>query len=68
MTRIRLQNKDDSERYRVTTGVDVNHALTTVAQEVAQLLKQTYSVQADRIDRDGTIDLPAIESKQANHY
>lgn len=72
MTRIRLQNKDDSERY-VTTGVDVfgdspvNDALTAVAQEVAQLLKQTYTVQAERIDRDETIEHPAISSEQANH-
>ncbi|MGL4618118.1 MAG: hypothetical protein ACRCZS_03535 [Chroococcidiopsis sp.] len=49
MTRIRLHNKDDSEHYRITTGVNgfgdspVNDALTTVAQEVAELLKTCLS-------------------------
>ncbi|NJM69852.1 MAG: hypothetical protein HC862_06290 [Scytonema sp. RU_4_4] len=69
MTRIPLQDNDDFEHSRVTTGVDVfgdspvNHALIAVAQEVAELLKQTYSVQADSIDRNGTIDIPTIESE-----
>lgn len=72
MTRIPLQNKDDFEHSKVTTGVDVcgdssvNHALKDVAQEVAQLLKQTYSVQADSIEHNGTIDTRTIKAKPAS--
>lgn len=57
MTRIPLQGKDDFEHFRVATQVDflgdssVNYALIAVAQEVAELLKQAYPVQADGIDR-----------------
>lgn len=51
----------------VTTQVDflgdspVNYALTAVAQEVAELLKQAYPVQADSINHTGTIAVRTIE-------
>jgi hypothetical protein len=66
MTSKPLLVKDDFEHLRFPTKVDnfgdspVNHALTAVAQEVAELLKQAYPVQADSIDRTGTIAIGAI--------
>jgi len=59
-----ITGKDDFEHFRVATQVDflgdspVNHALTAVA-EVAELLK--HPVQADGIDRTGTIAVRTIE-------
>lgn len=67
MTRISLQGKDDYEHFRGATQVDVfgdspvNHALTAVAQEVAELLKQAYPVQADSINHTGTIAIRTIK-------
>ncbi len=56
MTRIPSQSKDDFEHFMVVTQADffdgsqVNHALTTVAQEVAELIKQAYLVETDSIN------------------
>ncbi len=67
MTRIPLQGKDDFEHFRVATQVDflgdspINHVLITVAQEVAELLKQAYPVQADGINHTGTIAIRTIK-------
>lgn len=53
MTSIPLLTKDDFECHLVSTQIDfagdspINHALTTVAQEVAQLLRQAYPSQAE---------------------
>ncbi len=55
MTHPILPRKNDSE-HEVTPQTDslhdsnVNYALIAIAQEVAELLKQFYPVQADRID------------------
>lgn len=52
MTHSPVQSKNDSE-HEGTPQTDslrdssVNHALIAIAQEVAELLKQTYPVQAD---------------------
>jgi hypothetical protein len=56
MTHLPLQGKNDSEHFEITTQADsfsdssVNHALIAIAQEVAELLKQAYPVQADDTD------------------
>jgi hypothetical protein len=49
MTDLRLRNENFSEHFKVTTQADspINHALIAMAQEVAELLKQAYPVQAD---------------------
>ncbi|NJR60275.1 MAG: hypothetical protein HC769_16420 [Cyanobacteria bacterium CRU_2_1] len=53
MTYLRLRNENFSEHFEVTTQADfpsdspINHALIALAQEVAELLKQAYPVQAD---------------------
>lgn len=50
-----LQRQSDSE-HKVTPQTDflhdanVNYALIAIAQEVAELLKQFYPIQADEID------------------
>ncbi|NJL41621.1 MAG: hypothetical protein HC899_36740 [Leptolyngbyaceae cyanobacterium SM1_4_3] len=51
MTHSILQGKPDSE-HEVTPQPDspVNDALVAIAQEVAELLKQSYPAQADEID------------------
>jgi hypothetical protein len=55
MKRSVSQCKNDSE-YKITPQPDylcdfpVNDALTAIAQEVAELLKQSYPVQADESD------------------
>ncbi len=55
MTHSILQRKNDSE-HEVIPQTDflhdskVNYALIAIAQEVAELLKQFYPVQADGID------------------
>ncbi|KAM3110440.1 hypothetical protein [Phormidesmis sp. 146-33] len=56
MTHSRLRNENCSEHFEVTTQADspsdspINPALIAIAQEVAELLKQTYAVQADDTD------------------
>ncbi|WGV25820.1 hypothetical protein [Halotia branconii] len=56
MTHLPLRNKNFSEHFEVTTQADspsdssVNHALIVMAQEVAELLKQAYPIQADETD------------------
>ncbi|MEA5594831.1 hypothetical protein [Rivularia sp. UHCC 0363] len=56
MTHLRLRNENFPEHFKVTTQADspsdfpINHALIAIAQEVAELLKQTYSVQVDNTD------------------
>jgi hypothetical protein len=55
MTDLRLHNEDFSEHFEVTTQADspsdspINPALIAMAQEVAELLKQAYPVQADNV-------------------
>lgn len=55
MTHLIVQSRNDSE-YEGTPQTDslrdssVNHALIAIAQEVAELLKQAYPVQADGTD------------------
>lgn len=67
MTRIPLQGKDNFERSKGTTQVEflgdspVNYALIAVAQEVAELLKQVYPVQAGGSERTGTITVCTIK-------
>ncbi len=67
MTSILLLVKDDFEHLRFPTQIDfccdspVNHALTAVAQEVAELLQQAYSFQADGINHALEISIRAIE-------
>jgi hypothetical protein len=54
MTHLRVQSRNDSE-HEGTPQTDslhdssVNHALIAIAQEVAELLKQAYPVQADNV-------------------
>jgi hypothetical protein len=54
MTHLRVQSRNDSE-HEGTPQTDslhdssVNHALIVIAQEVAELLRQTYSIQTDEI-------------------
>jgi hypothetical protein len=56
MTHSRLRNENFSEHFEVTTQADspsdspINPALIAIAQEVAELLKQAYAVQADDTD------------------
>ena len=55
MTHLILQSKNDSEPEIIPQtdslhDSNVNHALIAIAQEVAELLKQSYPVQADAID------------------
>jgi len=50
MTRIPLPIEDD-----FFSNSSINHALIAVAQEVSELLQQTYPVQADGIDDIETI-------------
>lgn len=56
MTHLVVKGQHDSE-YKGTPQTDsicdssVNHALTAIAQKVAELLKQAYPVQFDEIDR-----------------
>nr|MDZ8003353.1 hypothetical protein [Nostoc sp. DedSLP05]MDZ8100867.1 hypothetical protein [Nostoc sp. DedSLP01] len=56
MTHLPLRNKNFFEHFEVTTQADsssnssVNHALIVMAQEVAELLKQAYPIQADETD------------------
>ncbi len=67
MTSIPLLVKDDFKHLRFPTQIDffgdspVNHALTAVAQEVAKLLQQAYSFQADGINHAQTISIRAID-------
>ncbi len=67
MTRIPLQGKDDFEDSKGATQVDflgdssVNHAFIAVAQEVAELLKQAYPVQANSINHTETIAVRTSE-------
>ncbi|MBE9077128.1 hypothetical protein IQ241_07430 [Romeria aff. gracilis LEGE 07310] len=51
MTHSKLQRKHDS-KHEVTpqTNSPVNSALIAIAQEVAELLKQSYPIQANEID------------------
>jgi hypothetical protein len=55
MTHSILQRENDFE-HEVTPQTNplhnsnVNYALITIAQEVAELLKQSYPIQADEID------------------
>ncbi|WP_052055939.1 hypothetical protein [Myxosarcina sp. GI1] len=61
MTHLKLQSKNDFD-HEVIPQTDclhdskVNHALIAIAQEVAELLKQSYPLQADGIDSIGLID------------
>jgi len=54
MTHLLVQGKDNSG-HEGTPQTDslrdssVNHALITIAQEVAELLRQTYPIQTDEI-------------------
>jgi hypothetical protein len=54
MTHLRVQSRNDSE-HEGTPQTDslhdssVNHALIVIAQEIAELLRQTYSIQTDEI-------------------
>lgn len=55
MTHSRLQHKNDFEHGSIPQtdslhDANVNYALIAIAQEVAELLKQSYSVQAHEID------------------
>ncbi len=49
MTHLRLRNENFSEHFEVTTQADspINYALIAMAQEVTELLKQAYPVQAE---------------------
>ncbi|MBD1929951.1 hypothetical protein H6F74_27520 [Trichocoleus sp. FACHB-90] len=64
MTHLRVQSRNDSE-HEGTPQTDslhdssVNHTLIAIAQEVAELLKQAYPVQAD--------DTDYLESTTRNH-
>jgi hypothetical protein len=55
MKDLRLRNENFSEHFEVTTQAaspsdsPINHALIAMAQEVAELLKQAYPVQADNV-------------------
>jgi hypothetical protein len=55
MTHLLVQSRNDSE-HEGTPQTDslrdssVNHALIAIAQEIAELLKQAYPVQADNTD------------------
>lgn len=59
MTHLRVQSRNDSE-HEDTPQTDslgdssVNHALIAIAQEVAQLLRQTYPIQTDEIETGET--------------
>jgi hypothetical protein len=54
MTHLLVQGKNDSE-HEVAPQTDslrnssVNHALIAIAQEVTELLRQTYPIQTDEI-------------------
>jgi hypothetical protein len=55
MTHSTLRHKHDSESEVIPQtdplhNSNVNNALTAIAQEVAELLKQSYPVQADESD------------------
>jgi hypothetical protein len=55
MTHLLVQGKnnsghEDTPQTDSLRGSSVSHALIAIAQEVAELLKQSYSVQADEID------------------
>jgi hypothetical protein len=55
-THLLVQGKNDSEQEGTPQidsprGSSVNRALIAIAQEVTELLKQTYPVQVDEIDR-----------------
>ncbi|MDZ4877235.1 MAG: hypothetical protein CLLPBCKN_006670 [Chroococcidiopsis cubana SAG 39.79] len=67
MTHLRVQSRNDSEHegtpqtdseHEGTPQTDslhdssVNHALIAIAQEVAQLLRQTYPIQIDEIKQE----------------
>jgi hypothetical protein len=61
MMHLLVQGKNDSEHEGTSQpgslrDSSVNHALITIAQEVAELLKQAYQVQVDEIDRMGLTD------------
>jgi len=61
MTHLLVQGKNDSG-YEGTPEPDslrdssVNHALIAIAQEVTELLRQTYPLQVGEIDRMGLTD------------
>lgn len=67
MTFTPLLVQDDFQHLRVTTQIDlfgnspVNQALTTVAQEVVELLQHTYPFQNGSSNCDRTIAIRAIE-------
>lgn len=67
MASIPLLIKDDLKRISASTQLNafdaspVNQALTAVAQEVVELLKQSQPLQADGIDRTGMVMIRAIE-------
>jgi hypothetical protein len=61
MTHLRLQGKNGFEHESIpqTNSLHdskVNCALIAIAQEVAELLKQSYPVQADEIDSIELVD------------
>jgi hypothetical protein len=59
MTHLLAQSRNDSE-HEGTPQTDslrdssVNHALITIAQEVAELLRQAYPIQTDEIQTGET--------------
>ncbi|HEY9709424.1 MAG TPA: hypothetical protein V6D48_14565 [Oculatellaceae cyanobacterium] len=59
MTHLIVQDKNDSG-YEGTPQTDslqdssVNHALIAIAQEVTELLRQTYPIQTDEIETGET--------------
>ena len=68
MASISLLIKDDIERLGASTqvnslGPSLNQAFIAVAQEVGELLKQSYPLQTDSITRTEVIMIRAIESK-----
>jgi DNA-binding NarL/FixJ family response regulator len=67
MTPISSLVKDNFDHLRFPAQTDnfggspVNHALTSVAQEVAELLQQSDSFQADGINHTETVAIRAVE-------
>lgn len=69
MTSISYLVKDDSESLKVSAQVDsfgnssVNHALVTVAQEIAGLLQHTYPIQSNGSNQTKTVAIRALDPK-----
>ena len=69
MTSISYLVKDDVEPLKVSAQVDsfgnspVNHALVTVAQEIAGLLQHTYPTQSNGSNQTKTVSIRALDPK-----